>query len=271
MKSPLRWPGGKGPLASWIVGLMPPHIHYVEPYFGAGSVLFAKDPEGHSEVVNDLNGELMNFWDVLRDPQLFDRFRIEARLMFVTQYGWERSRLLLATSEEGNRIARALAFFVTIRQSLAARGKCFTALSKTRTRRGMNEQAAAWLTAVEGLPAVHERLKRVVILCKPALDVIRSEDGPDTLFYLDPPYLPETRHKGGGEYGELEMSKMDHNALIDVIQHCKGKVMISGYHSELYNLRLDCNGWTRHEKVVANHASHADTKGKEVECLWCNF
>src|SRR5436309_5363896 len=78
-------------------------------------------------------------------------------------------------------------------QSLAGRMKGFASLSKTRTRRRMNEQASAWITAVDGLPDVHARLRRVVVLCRPAIDAIRTEDGQGTLFYLDPPYLKETR------------------------------------------------------------------------------
>ncbi len=88
---------------------------------------------------------------------------------------------------------RAVWFFITCRQSLAGRMEDFAPLSRTRTRRRMNEQCSAWLTAVEGLIEVHGRLKRVVILNRPALEVIRQEDGPQTLFYLDPPYLHQTR------------------------------------------------------------------------------
>src|SRR5579859_8049086 len=71
---PLKWHGGKHYLAPKIVALMPPHLHYVEPYFGGGSVLLAKDPEGVSEVVNDLNYELTEFWLALQDPEAFGRF-----------------------------------------------------------------------------------------------------------------------------------------------------------------------------------------------------
>src|SRR5207249_7948232 len=92
-------------------------------------------------------------------------------------------------SVNGEMVRHAAGFFVVCRQSLAGRMKGFASLSRNRTRRRMNEQASAWITAVEGLPAVHERLRRVVILCRPAVEVLRSQDGPGTLFYLDPPYL----------------------------------------------------------------------------------
>lgn len=271
MKSCIRWPGGKGPLASWIVSLMPPHVHYVEPYFGAGSVLLAKDSEGVSEVANDLNGDLMNFWNVLQQPELFEEFRRKAEATPVSEWHWEQAAECIRSRYGRSLVDWALAFFIQVRQSLAGRGKCFTALSRSRTRRGMNEQASAWLTAVEGLPQVHERLKRIVLRCQPAMEVIRQEDAPDTLFYLDPPYLPSTRHDGGGEYGEHEMTEQDHRELLERLRTLKGKFLLSGYSSPLYNAVATVEGWRCHEKVVANHTSHEAVKGKEVECIWVNF
>ena len=244
---------------------MPPHTHYVEPYFGAGSVLFEKSPEGVSEVVNDLNGDLMHFWSVLRDPELFDTFKRYANLTPFSETEWKRA--VGTVYLDSNVVVRALSFFVKVRQSLVGRGKQFTALSRTRVRRGMNEQVSSWLSAVEGLEAVHARLRRVVILNRPALDVIRSEDGPQTLFYLDPPYLHETRATTE-EYGEHEMSVTDHEALLDSIVTCKGTVMISGYESNLYHRRL--SEWTVHTREVANHASHKRSKERKVECVWIN-
>jgi len=87
----------------------------------------------------------------------------------------------------GQPVHDAVSFFVECRMSLAGRGDQFAPLSRTRTRRGMNEQASAWLSAVDGLRAVHRRLRRVVVLNRPAIEVIQGQDGPDTLFYLDPP------------------------------------------------------------------------------------
>ena len=163
---------------------------------------------------------------------------------------------------------RAAWFFVACRQSMAGRMAEFSPLSRSRTRRGQNEQASAWLTAVEGLPAVHERLRRVVILNRPALEVIRSEDTPATLFYLDPPYAHETR-TAKSAYGRFEMSEADHRELLCVLLGVKGKVMLSGYPSPLYDTALA--GWTRHTFDMPNHAAGGETKGRETEVLWCNF
>src|SRR5262249_31131809 len=138
---------------------------------------------------------------------------------------------------------------------------------RTRTRRGMNEQASAWLNAVDGLPAVHARLRRVVILNRDAVDVLRQEDGQGTLFYLDPPYLTETRVSG--DVYAHEMTVDQHSNLLDVIEKCKGRVMISGYPSELYDQRL--RGWERHEFTIPNQAAGGRQKRMMTEVLWCNF
>ncbi len=133
----------------------------------------------------------------------------------------------------------------------------------------MNEQVSAWLNCIEGLPAIHARLKRVLILNKPALDVIRKEDGPRTLFYLDPPYLHETRATTG-EYAH-EMTWNDHVILLQALAKIKGRFLLSGYRSELYDGHCDMNGWTRHEMKINNHAAGGKTKRVMTECVWTNY
>lgn len=266
MRSILKWHGGKTYLAPRIVAMMPPHVHYVEPYFGGGAVLFAKDPEGVSEVVNDVDGDLTNFWRVLRSDTLFEqlRHRLEA-----TPFSEERFDDSSYWTADDRLVVRACRFFVRVRQSLAGRQKAFAPLSRTRTRRGMNEQAAAWLTAVDRLPEVHARLRRVVILNRDALDVIREQDGPDTLCYLDPPYLSETRTSP--DVYRHEMTEDDHQELLTtlVCDRLEGRVILSGYRSEMYDKVL--HRWTRVDFPVPNHAAGGDCKRTMTECVWCNF
>lgn len=131
----------------------------------------------------------------------------------------------------------------------------------------MNEQVSAWMTAVEGLPQVAQRLKRVVILNKDALDVIRQEDGPQTLFYLDPPYMHETRV--ATDAYTFEMSDLQHSQLLEVIKDCKGKVMLSGYHSPLYDQQL--SDWRCQEFTIDNKASSAKVKRVMTECVRMNY
>ncbi len=260
---PLKWHGGKHYLAPKIVALMPEHIHYVEPFAGGLSVLLAKAPVGVSEVVNDIDGDLTNFWSVLRCPKEFAQL---LRLCDATPFCeslWEST----VANSWSSPVDRAWRFFVRCRQSLAGRMDTFAPLSRTRTRRKMNEQTSAWLSAIEGLPVVHARLKRVAVLNRNALEVIRQQDGPETLFYLDPPYLSETR-TAANVYTH-EMGIAEHGELLDVIIACKGKVMLSGYPSEMYDRRL--RDWARHEFNLPNQAAGGRKKRLMTEVIWCNF
>lgn len=260
---PLKWHGGKWYLAPKIVALMPPHTHYVEPYAGGLSVMLAKDPEGASEVANDIDGRLSNFWRVLQDDKTFGRFRRTLEAVPFSEAEYRAAEKATA----GGPVDQAVRFFIHCRQSLAGRMNAFAPLSRTRTRRGMNEQASAWLNAVEGLATVHARLKRVAILNRDALDVIRQQDGPDTLFYLDPPYLGETR--ATEDVYSHEMGVDQHAELLQTVRECEGLVMLSGYPSEMYSRRLP--DWERHEFSLPNQAAAGKQKRRMTEVVWCNF
>lgn len=269
---PIKWHGGKHYLAPKIIALMPPHLHYVEPYAGGLAVLLAKNPEGVSEVVNDLNAELASFWRVLRCPVQWPRFqRLNEATAFSDEAYEAASAILEQEKHNTNRDEGeyAWAFFVKCRQSLAGRMDAFAPLSRTRVRRGMNEQASAWLTAIEGLSAVHERMKRVVVLNRDALKVIRQQDGGDTLFYFDPPYMHETRATTG-EY-QHEMTVEQHKELLSTLAGIKGKFLLSGYPSKLYCDFGDEHGWTRHEFDLPNNAASGKSKQRKTECVWTNY
>lgn len=282
---PLKWHGGKHDLAKWIIGLMPPRcktpnapkpddpgwLHYCEPYAGGLSVLLANDPEGISEVANDLNGGLTNFWETLASDDFSDFYERMQTTPFSEEV-WTGASIrsqLEANMPSVDRVGAARAFFIHCRQSLSGRMKGFAGITRNRTRRGMNEQVSAWLNAVEGLPAVHERLKRVLIRNQPALDVIRKEDGPRTLFYLDPPYLHETRATTG-EYAH-EMDDKAHGELLECLAGIKGRFLLSGYHSKLYDGVAGIAKWTCHEMKINNHAAGGKAKRIMTECVWTNF
>src|SRR5262245_61929638 len=208
---PLKWHGGKHHMARHIVTLMPPHTHYVEPFAGGLAVLLAKNPDGVSEVANDLHLDLTTFWRVLQSAGDFERFRRAVEVVPFSEAEWRDAQDGLRRCPDADPVRRAVWFFVACRQSLAGRMGAFAPLSRNRTRRGMNEQALAWLSAVDGLAAVHARLRRVAVLNRPALDVIRSQDGPGTLYYLDPPYLHQTR--AARDTYAYEMTEEDHRRL----------------------------------------------------------
>jgi DNA adenine methylase len=281
---PLKWHGGKHYMAQRVLDRMPQHLHYVEPYFGGGQVLFARDPmdpkyfwpgktsdgrpaRGVSEVANDLHRHLMNFYAVLRDPDGFARLKHRLDLTLFSESEWEAARDLLAGAN-GVPVERAAALFILCRQSLSGRMDAHAPTVRTRLRGGRNDGVNGWWTAVDGLEAVHRRLQNVRVLCRPALDVVRSEDTPATLFYLDPPYLHETR-TARQAYGRFEMTEADHRELLDTVRGCKGKVILSGYPSEMYDRALA--SWNRHTVNLPNNAAGGKTKGRELECLWCNF
>src|SRR5262249_52039649 len=150
---------------------------------------------------------------------------------------WDRACVVSQSSapkpDAAPSVELAVQFFVYARQSRAGEMKCFTPLTRKRLRREMNGNVSEWLGAVEKLPEVHARLRRVVIDCRAAFDLTPHEDPPATLFYCDPPYLHSTRTTLDGY--KHEMSDRDHTRLAGVLNRVQGKVILSGYHSELYH------------------------------------
>jgi DNA adenine methylase len=275
---PLKWHGGKHYLAKRIVALMPRHRHYVEPYAGGLAVLLERDPNdrrlwlseqagqvGVSEVVNDLNGGLINFWRVLQHKDLFPEFLRVSQATPLARQEFDRAEECQVVSTDP--VGRAWTFFVRCRQSRAGTFKGFTSLTRSRTRRGINGNASEWLGAVDGLPAVHARLRPVVVENMKALDLIRREDGSGTLYYLDPPYLHDTRQTTDAY--AFEMTEADHRDLLDLVNQCRAKVMLSGYPSPLYDEALAA--WNRHTFDLPNHAAGGAVKRRMTEALWCNF
>jgi DNA adenine methylase len=254
---------------------MPRHLHYVEPYAGGLAVLLARDPDedrlwmpGHkgvSEVANDINGRLTNFWRVIRQAETFEQFRRTAEAIPFSRTEWERAH---AHPHDGiESVADAVAFFVDCRQSRSGLMKGFTPITRARTRRRMNGNVSEWLGAVDGLGEVHARLRRVLIENVPAVDLIQREDAEGTLFYCDPPYLHETRT--ARDAYAFEMTEADHRELLNTLRQCKGKVMLSGYPSRLYDDTLD--GWNRYTFDLPNNAAPGSAKDRETEVLWCNY
>ena len=290
LTQPIKWHGGKYYLLKWIVGLMPPHLHYVEPFFGGGGILLARDLDrdwmapnianapkqklpaalqGCSEVANDLHGELINFWRVLQTPEDFAAFRQRIELTPFSEAEFDDALASTRQDEPASNVDRAIRFFILARQSRQGLMKDFATLSRNRTRSRINEQVSAWLNVIEGLPDVHQRLKKVVILNQSACDVIRKQDGENTLFYCDPPYVHESRSTTG-EYA-FEMTEDQHRELLDVLAGIAGRFMLSGYPSELYSQWEQRHGWKRHEFLIDNKAAAGKVKETKTECLWCNF
>jgi DNA adenine methylase len=244
---PLKIHGGKGAhgndLARWIISLMPRHRRYCEPFAGGASVLLAKDPDdprlrladngddrGTAEVVNDLDHRISNFWRVIADPQLFERFRLAVNLTPFSRRVFDEARRHQFGADQ---VKDALAFFALARMGRQGIGEDFATPSPGRNRGGMDERTSAWLSAVEGLPEVHARLRRVVVENLPAVQLIEQEDGPGTLFYCDPPYLKSTRT--APDVYRCEMTEDDHRKLLEALLEVKGMVILSGYANPMYD------------------------------------
>jgi DNA adenine methylase len=265
---PIKRHGGKFYLAKMIIPHIPPHTHYVEPYFGGGAVLLQKNPENVSEVINDIDGELMSFWRALQSDELFEKLK---RRLEATPFSQEVFEEALANAHEptADPIERAARFFILARQSRQGVGRVFATLSRTRTRRAMNEQASSWLTAIEGLPEVHARLRRVVILNDDAVRVIRQQDDTATFFYCDPPYVHATRSLPKAY--KCEMTDAQHEELLAALASIKGKFILSGYHCDMYDAWAVKNGYRCVEIEIDNKASGSKVKEIKIECLWMNF
>lgn len=217
-----------------------------------------------------MNGELTNFWRVLQNEGEFEIFKHFAAMQPFSQEAYDAAcNRLISPIIVNNRpdTLAALSFFIRCRQLRAGSFKSFATLSRNRTRRGMNEQVSAWLNCINGLPAVHCRLKRVVILHDDALKVIRQQDGPKTLFYLDPPYVHSTRAKSATNAYEYEMTDNDHRKLAITVCECKGKVMLSGYRNKMYDEWF--KSWNRHDKLIDNKLS--SDRVPVIESVWANF
>lgn len=272
LRSPIKFFGGKSYLAKRIIALMPSHIHYVETHAGGLSVLLAKPFDGVSEVANDINHRLTDFWRVLADPDQFQVFSRTVSAIPFSKIEFNEAKLTRAVNIPSLSpiVRRAVAFFIQARMSHSGRMKDFAAFSRTRTRRGMNEQASAWLSAVEGLEAVHKRLMRVAITYQDAAELISQQDHRTTLFYCDPPYMHESR-ANSNEYGEFEMTVRDHEKLLIALRSIKGKFLLSGYRSKLYDNYAKRYKWSCVDIKIPNHASGEKSKRIMTECVWMNY
>lgn len=273
MNGPLKYHGGKSYLAPWLHKLAPPSVltdatngytHRCHPYAGGLGEFWNWEPiEGIAEAVNDASEELVNFYEVLRGSDSFPEFKHLVSLTPFSEHDFKRS-----PPNQPASVRCAVAFFTRFRQSRQGIGKSW-ATPTSRTRRGMDENVSAWLSAVDGLPECHERLQRVAIHCTDALMFIRRCDHKRAFFYCDPPYLFQTR-QSTGQY-DHEMSFDQHRDLLGTLSMIEGRFMLSGYRSELYDSVAEIHGWYRYEKQIDNKASGARTKPKQVEVCWTNY
>ncbi len=254
MNAILNYPGAKWGMAKEIVRLMPPHRSYLEPYFGSGAVLFNKPPSA-IETVNDIDGDITNFFRVLREQT--DEL---VELISLTPYS--RDVFDDAHKNKGKEpLDRAYRFAIRSRM-----GHGFKTYGKTGFKIDVYARERSfcvdnWNKTPKGIREAAERLKKVQIENRPAIELIRKFNHENVLIYADPPYLMETR--GGRQY-RIEMTEQEHLDLLDALRKHKGYVILSGYPSEMYDREL--KGWQRITKKSYNQNSEERT-----EVLWFNF
>lgn len=261
IRPPVKWHGGKHYLAARIAAMMPPHETYGEPFGGAASVLLNKEPSP-VEVYNDLHPGLTNlFWVIRNHP---DELRTALALTPYSEVEFNNCRTV---ARDASPIEKARRFYVLCRQSIGGRA---TAFSKTihRVRGDMADVVSAWLSSIdENLPAVINRFRSVQVTGADALLFMTAFDSFQTLYYLDPPYLPETVVTPDAyEYG---MTREQHIAMLNHVIALRAKVMLSGYPSALYAERL--KGWKVIEYDMANHSATGEAKQRKTEVIWANF
>jgi DNA adenine methylase len=261
-QTPIGWYGGKFRLRKMIVGLMPPHTTYVEPFFGGGSILFTKSPS-RVEIAADVNNGVVTFFKVLRNEKTAKELH---RRLTLTPYSREEHRLCCDPSPTGDEIEDARRFFVRVRQSYSSiEGDSWARCIKTGQPRATDNA-----NTVDRLLEAAIRLRKVQIESRSFADLLPQCDTPDALVYCDPTY-PEELRTGGGGYLH-EMSDAQHEELLEIVTNYKSaKVLLSGYRCKHYDQQL--KRWTRHDIPVTVHASGArgSPKAKRVECLWRNF
>ena len=254
MHAILNYPGAKWGLAEEIVSLMPRHRSYLEPFFGSGAVLFNK-PSSAIETVNDIDGDITNFFRVLRE-------QTDALIKAVSLTPYAREVFEDAHENRGvTEFDRAYRFAIRSRMGHGFKTYQKTGFKIDRYARERSYCVDVWNRMPSMLAEAAGRLKYVQIENRPALELIKKFNFENVLIYADPPYLLDTR---GGKQYRFEMSEQDHMDLLGSLCDHKGPVILSGYPSEMYDREL--RGWNKIQRKSYNQNSD-----RRTEVLWCNF
>ncbi|GAA4277006.1 DNA adenine methylase [Aquimarina mytili] len=256
-KTPITYYGGKQTLTKRILTLMPKHNLYCEPFVGGGAVFFAKEPS-NAEVINDLNGDVVNFYQVCK--QEFSKLN---KLIQATPHSRKlhvEAAAVLKNKKEKDKVKRAWAFWVQTNMSFSARiygGYAYERQSNGVSKTIFNKKRAF-------TKEICDRLALVDIECNNALKVIKSRDTKDTFFYLDPPYFNSDmgHYKGYSEH--------DFKELLEVLSKIKGKFLLSSYPSDILEKYKNKNKWFQHS-IEKKIAVTKQTKKKKIEVLTANY
>ena len=259
------WYGGKFSHLDWLLPLLPKCHHYCEPFAGSAAVLINRPP-APVETYNDIDGDVVNFFRILRDQH--DEL---IRAIALTPFSREEYHLAIYGYEDGiGDVERARRFYIRARQTRTGLAQTASlgrwANCKDTSRAGMSGVVSRWLGGVGVLDEIAQRLLRVQIENRPAVDVIKLYDGPQTLFYCDPPYLHATR--GDSKAYGFEMTEGEHRQFAAAVNQCKGMVAVSGYDHSSMDEMFASDRWFK--TIGADKTIHS-TKGTRQEVLWTNF
>lgn len=258
------WYGGKFSHLDWLLPQLPDSFHYCEPFAGSGAVLLNKVPSP-VETYNDIDGEVVNFFKVLREEK-------ETLIEQIGLTPFSREEFALACELDPNltNLERARRFYIRARQVRTGLAQTASigrwANCKNTSRAGMSGVVSRWLGGVEQLDFIAERLLRVQIENRPAIDIIKLYDSKETLFYCDPPYIHETR--GDTKSYGYEMNNNDHEELAETLNAVDGRVAISNYDCNLMDELYPQHKWT---KIYSPEKTIHSTKDIRQEVLWVNY
>jgi DNA adenine methylase len=261
----MRYHGGKFRLSDWIMGFFPRHDTYVEPFGGAASVLMRK-PRSPAEVYNDMDDEIVNVFRVLRNPEQAQRLK---ELCALTPFA--HSEFVLAQEPSDDPVEQARR---TIFRGAAGFGSAGATQGRTGFRRYSKADrgvtpAMDWASYPSAIAAFCDRLRGVIIESENAVDVIDHHDTPGTLFFVDPPYLHETRSMATRNPAyRHEMTDQDHQSLLERLLRVEGFVVLSGYSHPFYDDALLPSGWQRFSRTASISGNRGTTM--RTECVWTN-
>lgn len=256
MNSPIKYYGGKTYMTDIIKQYFPNNYDvYVQGFGGGASLLFSKQQE-KCQIYNDLGKNVYSLFKVLSDKSLFYQLKDKLDL---TYYSADLRKQLKEKLKEDNLsiLERAYCFIYVNRSSFNGVGGFSTNLI---TRRNMSKSVSDYLSMIDGLPIIHNRLSSVIVQNRDIFELIPKYDSKNTFFYLDPPYVHETR-SSNTSYQE-EMSNEQHEQLINLINDSKGMFLISGYYHPIYD---SLNNFKKVDFESPNANSNS------IETLWFNY
>jgi DNA adenine methylase len=253
MKTPITYYGGKQQMLGIILPLIPVHHIYTEAFFGGGAVFWAKEP-AKVEFINDRNGEVVNFYSVLK--RNFPELKKEIDATLHSEFQQKQAKAIYMNPAGHSEVKRAWALWVLSHQSFYA---ILTNTWKCSKERSFGNQLAKRRETLTGMYS--SRLEHASIFCRDALDVIGKTDHEDAFHYVDPPYF----NADMGHYGDY--TREDFAALLDVLTHVRGKFMLSSYPSDLLKEYVERCGWHMTEYVLPRAAGG----GRKIEVLTVNY